>query len=213
MYLNYLANEVTATPTFHHHSTFWKHLAKNGDGKDCLIEIWKYAKRFCQGHPKKKYDLKGIHLFPRCNKMHWYLWVVRFDSKTIYSIDSFGAIEHKLEMEQLLSFLRVLLMKDRPRTRAQSCHKTHEIDYMPDLTEWEYKVVNVPTHCRQYDGVSCGLFVCMFAASITDHPEVLWEYRKQFKKDNVGQELATLWRRYLFNIILLEGRPCPETIG
>jgi hypothetical protein len=30
--------------------------------------------------------------------------------------------------------------------------------------------VNVPVSCRQYDGISCGLFVCMFAASIVLNP-------------------------------------------
>jgi hypothetical protein len=49
-----------------------------------------------------------------------------------------------MEMEQLLLFLWIVLMKKWPGTRVQSRRKTHEIIYIPDLTEWEYKVMNVP---------------------------------------------------------------------
>jgi hypothetical protein len=84
-----------------------------------------------------------------------------------------------------MSFLWVVLMKRPPGTWVQSHRKTHEINYMPDLNEWGYKVMSVPSHFRQNYGVSCGLAVCMFIASIADGN------RKQFRACDISQELAT----------------------
>jgi hypothetical protein len=75
---------------------------------------------------------------------------------------------------------------------------------MPDMHEWGYKVMAVPAGNMLVFHI-CYLLVCL-VASISDHPETLWDYIKWFRKYDISQERTGPRRMYLFNLILATGR-------
>jgi Ulp1 family protease len=188
-----------------HHSTFWNLMAK--DNHKYNIELaWPYAKRFRDDHPKGVFKPEGLHFFPKCNDVHWYLMIVDFDKKTIFSVDSFGSIDHERDAKVMLTFFRLALLERRAATRPSSRRNSFMLRGDFNVLEWKYKCLEIPVGCQQTDRISCGLFTCMNTKEIVQDRDILLGGRKKLKKSQVNQEKAPLWRFYLFQLILMKAK-------
>jgi Ulp1 family protease len=149
----------------------------------------------------------SIHFFPKCNDVHWYVIIVNFDQKILFSVDSFGDVNHKTDAEVMLTFFRLALLTKRAATRQSSRRDTFMLRGNFDVRDWGYRRLPVPIACQQRDGISCGLFTCMNIKEIVQHRDILQVGgRKKLHKSQVNQEKAALWRFYVFYIIVMNSK-------
>ena len=120
-YIGYCREQDYENTTFHN-STFWKLMVKVDSQADeyDIEKAWTYAKRFHPDHPKGEFKQAGLHFFPKCNDVHWYLIIVDFDQKIIFSVDSYGDVDHEKDAKVMLTFFRLALLKKRAATRHSS---------------------------------------------------------------------------------------------
>jgi Ulp1 family protease len=172
-----------------------------------IKKAWTYAKRFHCDHPKGEFKQEGLHFFPKCNDVHWYLIIVDFDQKIIFSVDSYGNVDHERDATAMLTFFWLALLKKRAATRHSSRRDTFMLRGNFDVLEWEYRRLLVPLACRQTDSISCGLFTCMNIREIVQERDILMAGgSKQMRRSQVNQEKAPLWRLYFFFIIVMESK-------
>ena len=105
---------------------------------------WTYAKRFHPDHPKGEFKQAGLHFFPKCNDVHWYLIIVDFDQKIIFSVDSYGDVDHEKDATVMLTFFRLALLKKRAATRQSSRRDTFMLQGNFKAMDWGYRRLPVP---------------------------------------------------------------------
>jgi hypothetical protein len=173
-----------------------------------IEKAWTYAKRFHCDHPKGEFKQEGLHFFPKCNDVHWYVIIVDFEQKIIFSVDSYGDVDHEKDANVMLTFFRLALLKKRAATRVSSRRDTFMLQGNFEMRDWGYRRLPVPLACRQTDSISCGLFTCMIIKEIVQERGILSVIGagKQMRRSQVNQEKAPLWRLYLFYIIVMKSK-------
>jgi len=205
-YMGYCREQDYENTTFHN-STFWKLMVKVDSQVDeyDIEKAWTYAKRFHPDHPKGEFKQAGLHFFPKCNDVHWYLIIVDFDQKIIFSVDSYGDVDHEKDAKVMLTFFRLALLKKRAATWHSSRRESFMLQGNFKAMDWGYRQLPVPLACRQTDSISCGLFLCMNMKEIVQEQEILLVAGgKKLRRSQVSQEKAPLWRIFLFYIIVMK---------
>jgi Ulp1 family protease len=105
--------------------------------------------------------------------VHWYVIIVDFDRKIIFSVDSYGDVDHEGDAEVMLTFFRLALLKKHAATRHSSRRDTLMLGGNFDVLDWGYRRLPIPLACRQTDSISCGLFTCMNIKEIVEERDIL----------------------------------------
>lgn len=152
---------------------------------------------------------QGIHLFPHCDLQHWWLMIVDVSGRKIYSMDSFRDREYSFKAVSLCSLLKIGLTKRVDSAHVRQSYSREEWNNtIPYFNDWSYEKLNLPSHLRQGDFSSCGVFVCLFCAHF------LREGRNALNDlsgINFPSDCANDYRGFIFTVIMRMGEVYNET--
>ena len=193
--MKWLQNENLLRGAYFHSTKFWQHMqikkeksSRRSTKFDAVI-AWKYARKFCNGHTKQCFNEIRLHFFPlNIYTDHWVLFIVSFDDKLVYSIDSLGGTH-----EQHYDIMKVFLML------VLSNRDDGGID--KERNAWNHKPLSVPGNCRQRDSFNCGIFVILYTIIIANDPSLLQDIASM-SSTWISHTNLNLWRGFIFEVIV-----------
>lgn len=148
---------------------------------------------------------RGIHLFPQCNNVHWWLMVVDLRDRTIYSLDSMKNGDHLGDANALCSLLKVgLCRRVQYSSKRRSLSKEEWTKSIPDFNGWNYIKLMLPAKLQQNDSSNCGVFVCHFCASLI---RIGRATLKDIDLIQLPSKKMAELRGYIFGLIMQMGTP------
>ena len=145
----------------------------------------------------------GIHLFPQCNDIHWWLMIVDLTENIVYSMDSMENGDHCIEAARLCSLVKVGMTKKENSTSIRKSFTAEDWDdTIHKFDEWCYVRLILPSHVQQTDNSSCGVFVCLYCDILLRKGKDALSDCSLFQLPN--KELKQM-RGYIFTMIMRMG--------